>query len=106
MTDTAKAGTRETPTARQKRVWDKSAPSYDRQISFFEKNWFSGSREWLGERAQGEVLEVAVGTGRNLPYYTADVTITAIELSPAMLAIARQRAQDLGRGVDLGEGDA
>jgi ubiquinone/menaquinone biosynthesis C-methylase UbiE len=103
---TAKAGTRETPTARQKRVWDKSAPSYDKQISYFEKIWFTGGREWLGERAQGQVLEVAIGTGRNLPHYPADVTITAIELSPAMLAIARQRALDLGREVDLGEGDA
>jgi ubiquinone/menaquinone biosynthesis C-methylase UbiE len=106
MMNTAKAGMRETPTARQRRVWDKSAPGYDRQISFFEKTWFSGGREWLAERAQGQVLEVAIGTGRNLPFYPADVTITAIELSPAMLAIARQRALDLGREVDLGEGDA
>jgi ubiquinone/menaquinone biosynthesis C-methylase UbiE len=106
MTTSAKAGTRETPAARQKRVWDKSAPSYDKQISFFEKIWFGGGREWLGERAQGQVLEIAIGTGRNLPHYPADVAITAIELSPAMLAIARQRAADLGRDVDFHEGDA
>ena len=106
MTSTAKTRTDETPAARQKRVWDKSAPSYDKQISFFEKIWFGGAREWLGERAQGQVLEVAIGTGRNLPHYPADVTITAIELSPAMLAIARQRAADLGRAVDFREGDA
>ena len=106
MTSTAKSGTRETPAERQKRVWDKTAPSYDKQISFFEKIWFGGAREWLGDRAQGRVLEVAIGTGRNLPHYPADVTITAIELSPAMLAIARQRAADLGRAVDFREGDA
>jgi ubiquinone/menaquinone biosynthesis C-methylase UbiE len=106
MTSTGKAGTRETPAARQKRVWDKSAPSYDKQISFFEKIWFGGAREWLGGRAQGQVLEVAIGTGRNLPHYPTDVTITAIELSPAMLAIARQRAADLGRDVTLREADA
>jgi hypothetical protein len=28
--------TRETPIDRQRRVWDKSAPSYDRQIAFVE----------------------------------------------------------------------
>jgi ubiquinone/menaquinone biosynthesis C-methylase UbiE len=106
MTNSAKAGVGETPTARQRRVWDKSAPSYDKQISFFEKIWFTGGREWLGQRVQGQVLEVAIGTGRNLLHYPADVTITGIELSPAMLAIARQRALDLGREVDLGEGDA
>jgi ubiquinone/menaquinone biosynthesis C-methylase UbiE len=98
--------TGETPTARQKRVWDKGAPSYDKQIAFFEKIWFGGGREWLGARARGRVLEVAIGTGRNLPHYPADVTITGIELSPAMLAIARRRAADLGRDVDLREGDA
>jgi hypothetical protein len=48
-------------------VWDKAAPSYDRQIAFFEKILFGGGREWLGERARGRVLEVAVGTGRSLP---------------------------------------
>ncbi|MGH3221155.1 MAG: class I SAM-dependent methyltransferase [Streptosporangiaceae bacterium] len=106
MTSTARAKACETPTARQKRVWDKSAPGYDRQIAFFEKTWFAGGREWLGERARGRVLEVAVGTGRNLPCYPADVTITGIELSPAMLAIASQRAKGLGRDVSLREGDA
>lgn len=106
MTSTAKAGTGETPAARQKRVWDKSAPGYDRQIAFFEKIWFTGGREWLCERARGRVLDVAIGTGRNLSCYPADVTLTGIELSPAMLAIARQRATGLGRDVDLREGDA
>jgi ubiquinone/menaquinone biosynthesis C-methylase UbiE len=106
MTSTAKAKTCQTPTAQQKRIWDKTAPGYDRQIAFFEKVQFAGGREWLGERARGRVLEVAIGTGRNLPHYPADATITGIELSPAMLAIARQRATGLGRDADLREGDA
>lgn len=106
MTNKAKPETGESPTARQKRVWDKSAPSYDKQIAFFEKTWFAGGRQWLGQRAHGRVLEVAIGTGRNLPHYRSDTTITGIELSPAMLAIARERAADLGRKVDLREGDA
>jgi len=96
----------ETPADRQKRVWDKSAPSYDKQIAFFEKIQFGGGREWVCERARGSVLEVAVGTGRNLPHYPADATVTAIELSPGMLAIARRRAADLGRDVAFHEGDA
>ena len=56
MTSTAKARTGETPAARQKRVWDKAAPSYDKQIAFFEKIQFSSGREWLGERAHGRVV--------------------------------------------------
>ncbi len=106
MTSTPKAKTCPTPAARQKQVWDKTAPGYDRQIAFFEKTWFTGGREWLGARARGRVLEVGIGTGRSLPCYPADVTITGIELSPAMLAIARQRASDLGRDVTLREADA
>jgi ubiquinone/menaquinone biosynthesis C-methylase UbiE len=86
-------------------VWDKSAPHYDKQIAIFEK-LIGGGREWLISRARGRVLEVAVGTGRNFPHYPPETTVTGIELSPAMLAIARRRATDLGRDFDLQEGDA
>jgi ubiquinone/menaquinone biosynthesis C-methylase UbiE len=106
MASTAQPPARETPTARQRRVWDKSAPNYDRQIALFERVWFAGGREWLGARARGRVLEVAIGTGRNLPHYQPGVTITGIELSPGMLAIARRRATDLGLAADLREADA
>jgi ubiquinone/menaquinone biosynthesis C-methylase UbiE len=98
--------TKEDPTAKALRVWEKSAPGYDKQIALFEKVWFGGGREWLTARARGRVLEVAIGTGLNLPLYPADVIVTGIELSPAMLAIARQRTADLGLGVDLRTGDA
>ena len=93
-------------TAKVLAAWEKSAPSYDRQIVFFEKVWFGGGREWLGARARGRVLEVAIGTGLNLRHYSAGTMITGIELSPAMLAIARQRAADLRLDADLREGDA
>ena len=105
MTD-PKPRTCETPTAKQRRVWDKAAPSYDKQIAFFERIQFPGGREWLAERAQGRVLEVAIGTGRNLPHYARDITLTGIELSPEMLAIARGRAAELGITADLRQGDA
>ncbi|MGH2954213.1 MAG: class I SAM-dependent methyltransferase [Solirubrobacterales bacterium] len=52
------------------------------------------------------MLEIAAGTARNLPHYPRAVRVTGIELSPEMLAIARQRAQDLGHGADLRQGDA
>lgn len=93
-------------TAKVLRVWEKAAPSYDRQIALFEKLLLGGGREWLGARAHGLVLEVAIGTGRNLPHYPPDTTVTGIELSPAMLAIAARRADSLGRHVDLRTGDA
>jgi ubiquinone/menaquinone biosynthesis C-methylase UbiE len=97
---------RETATAKQRRVWNRMAGGYDRQIAFFEKVQFGRGREWLGSRARGRVLEVAVGTGRSLPHYPSDVRLTGVDLSPAMLDIARRRAADLNRAVDLREGDA
>ena len=93
-------------TAKQKRVWDRNAPSYDRQIALLERIWFADARDWLGSRARGRVLEVAIGTGRNLGHYGPGVTVTGLELSPEMLAIARRHAADLGREADLREGDA
>lgn len=96
----------EDPTAKARRVWEAVAPRYDRDISFFEKVQFGGGREWVCSRATGRVLDVAIGTGRNLPFYPPEVTLTGVELSPAMLAIARDRATELGRDVDLREADA
>jgi ubiquinone/menaquinone biosynthesis C-methylase UbiE len=86
--------------------WDEYAPRYDRDIGFFERIQFGGGREWVCSRARGDVLEVAVGTGRNLQFYPDSVRLTGIDLSPAMLALARERAGELGREIDLREGDA
>ena len=92
--------------ARQRRVWDKAAPGYDRQMAFFERIQFAGGRAWLAERARGRVLEVTIGTGLNLPHYDPDITLTGVELSPEMLARAHERAAILGCEVALLEGDA
>ncbi len=63
-------------------------------------------RRWVASNARGDVLEIGVGTGLNLRFYGADVRLTGVDLSPAMLAEARRRAADLGREVDLREADA
>ena len=67
---------------------------------------FGDSRPWACGRAVGDVLEVAVGTGRNLPFYPEGVRLTGVDWSPAMLGIARERAAALGRQADLRPGDA
>ena len=100
------AVTREDPTAKVLRVADQMAPRYDKDIRFWEKVQFGGGREWVGVRMRGRVLEVAVGTGRNFDFYPPGVTATGIELSPAMLTIAKRHAADLGVDTDLHQGDA
>ena len=93
-------------TERVRRIQDKGASGFDRQISFFERILFGDGREWVCSQARGRVLELASGTARNLPFYSEDVEITGIELSPEMLALGRERAEALGRAADLQLGDA
>lgn len=95
-----------TETERIRSLYEKEAPKYDRQMGFFDRVLFSGGREWVCSQAEGEVLEIAVGTGRNLGHYPNEVSLTGIEFSPAMLEIARKRAGKLGREIDLRVGDA
>lgn len=93
-------------TERVRGIYDAAAGRYDKMIGLAEKLFFGSGRAWVCAQAHGEVLEVAIGTGRNLPLYPAEVRLTGIELSPAMLAIARTRARALGRAIDLRIGDA
>lgn len=91
---------------RLRRYWDKQADSYDKAMTAADRYFFGDTRQWVCGQATGSVLEVAIGTGLNLPHYPDHVRLTGVELSPAMLAIARQRSVDLGREVELREGDA
>jgi len=52
------------------------------------------------------VLEVGVGTGKNMPYWPKDAQMTGIDLTPGMLEIARRRANQLGLTANLRLGDA
>ena len=93
-------------TERQRRVWDRHAATYDRSMGLLAKLLFGNGRAWVCSQAAGEVLEVAIGTGRNLPFYPPGIRLAGIDVSTAMLAIARCRAAALGREVDLRQGDA
>jgi ubiquinone/menaquinone biosynthesis C-methylase UbiE len=92
-------------TSRVRAVQDKHAGSYDRQIAFFERILFGDGRAWVCSQARGRTLELAAGTSRNLPFYPPDVELTSVELSPEMLALARERARKLGHSADLRLGD-
>lgn len=67
---------------------------------------FAGGRDWVCSQADVNVLEIAIGTGRNLPFYPPGVKLTGVDFSPAMLEIARRRATELGIEADLCLGDA
>lgn len=94
--------TTEQTRARYQRI----APVYD-TMEILAERLYSDWRERLWSLVEGpKVLEVGVGTGKNMPYYPEDVQITAIDLAPGMLQQARQRARELDVDVDLELGDA
>ena len=75
---------------------------YDRFARWYD--WVEGIPELLGvnrlryrmlQRASGTVLEVAIGTGKNLPYYPRGCRIIGADASKEMLAIAQRRASRL-----------
>ena len=78
---------------------------YDRMEKMSERQ-FSPWRSRLWSQVQGlNILEVGVGTGKNMPFYPSGMHITGIDLTPGMLNRARIRAAKLNQNVDLSLGD-
>jgi len=90
-----------------RRRYNRIAFMYDFMEAPLEQMRFSTWRQRLQTGIKGEnALEVGVGTGKNLAYYPEDVRITAIDLSPRMLARARRKVAKSHLSVDLQEMDA
>jgi ubiquinone/menaquinone biosynthesis C-methylase UbiE len=88
-------------------VYEREAGNYDRNVKIPERLLFAGGRELVCARAEGEVLEIAVGrAGATFPHCPDGVRLTGIDFVPAMLDVARRRAAELGRPVELRLGDA
>lgn len=84
-----------------RRRYDRIAPLYD-LLDWGMELRFAGWRHALWTRVPaGQVLEVGVGTGKNLPYHPPAAEVTAIDLSPRMLERARRRARKLGSAIRL-----
>ena len=86
---------------------------YDRFARWYD--WVEGVPDLLGvgklrrgllSRASGRVLEVAVGTGKNLAHYPRGCRIIALDLSGEMLKVAQKRAAKLSMPVSLLVADA
>jgi len=85
-----------------KRRYNRTALFYDWMDFMISDNL----RKKVIGMARGWVLEVGVGTGKNLPFYPPGCSVTAIDFSPAMLERAIRRAEKLGLTVALLEMDA
>ena len=79
---------------------------YDLMEILPERRYISW-RERLWSQVKGpEVLEVGVGTGKNLAFYPDGVRVTGVDLTSGMLERARERAALLNLDVTLLLGDA
>lgn len=95
-------------TAHTQHRYDLWASIYDWAEWPVERFLFRQWREELWAPVEGpEVLEVGVGTGKNVPYYPETVDVTAIDLAPAMIEQARKQVGQHSDGsVTLYEMDA
>lgn len=89
-------------TAATRARYNRIAPLYDLMEALAERlAW----RRWRplvwAEAGDGLVLEVGIGTGKNIPYYRPGARMTAIDLTPGMLKRAEQKAWALDAAVEL-----
>ena len=92
---------------RSRRTWDRMALRYDGDMRRLEPLLFGRhARAEVCRHAGGALLEVAIGTGLNLPHYPPGIRLTGVDLSPVMLAVSGKRAADLGLTVELREAAA
>ncbi len=86
--------------------YDRIALVYDRMEALVERRYSDWRRRAWALVVGPQVLEVGVGTGKNMPYYPPDVHVTGIDLSNKMLERARRRAAQLKLSVTLMPMDA
>ncbi|CEG37216.1 Predicted methyltransferase [Plasmopara halstedii] len=83
--------------ARRLQIFDTNASKYDKKVNWDERlTGISLMRRFLLRKADGQVLEVAAGTGRNLPFYRAATQVTLTDFSHGMLdQLAKTQQQRL-----------
>jgi SAM-dependent methyltransferase len=86
-----------TTVARYQRI----APFYDILDFPFERRRYQALRPLLFQSLSGHLLDAGIGTGRNCAFYPPDATVSGIDTSPAMLAIARRRCPILAAAARL-----
>src|SRR5688500_16252386 len=85
-----------TETERIRRRYADRAATYDQSVGMVERFLLGRFRQAYGALLSGETLEVGVGGGLNIPFYSPDVTrAVGVDLSREMLRHAGERAAHL-----------
>ncbi|WPK24547.1 hypothetical protein PUMCH_001825 [Australozyma saopauloensis] len=79
-------------------LFDDIAAEYDDSLKWEERGILMGMRrKWLMNKAEGHVLEVACGTGRNIPYFNPlgkIDSITYMDSAPRMVEICQKKFRE------------
>ena len=93
----------QTELTRQK--YNRNSRFYDLTEIPMELSLFRRWRKQLFKEIDGQrILEIGVGTGKNLKYYPEDATVIGIDLSEGMMDKARSLARE--KGIALAQMDA
>ena len=84
-----------------KRAYDRIAGLYDVMEYPMEFMFFAKWRKELLASVSGKVLEVGIGTGKNLRYYPPGIQLTGIDISSRMMRKAQMKAAEIGHSLDL-----
>ncbi len=86
--------------------YDRIAGIYDLLEASMERAFKPWREELWSRFRDGDILEVGVGTGKNLPYHPSGARVTGIDIAEGMLERARTRADRLASATVLKKGDA
>lgn len=75
--------------------YDRFSKIYDALEGGLERKRFSNWRKNLLGNLKGNILEIGVGTGKNLQYYHKDAKVIGIDLSSKMLSKAKEKLKQL-----------
>ena len=81
------------------------APIYDAMIAGASRSWRNRSLERLKAATDTDVLITGIGTGLDIEHLPHGPRYTGIDLTPAMLKKAHQRAEQSHHEIELHEGD-
>ena len=80
-----------------KEKYNRLARFYDLHSKFAEKLWFIKWRKKFFAPLKGNILEVGIGTGKNIGYYNKNAKVIGIDFSEKMLEKSREKLIKSGK---------
>jgi len=71
--------------------WDRASRTYD-WVTWGEERRFGAAKRDLFSKMSGRCFMVAAGTGHDFQFFPPELSITAVDISPEMVARAQARA--------------